>query len=137
MGYFPPSAFAAGAGLYLFLVLSAGIGRLLFIAGFSAYRQYQLVQNIPEMPLRNIPMGVVRVQGKAQADELLLLLSEMPKSKFWLDPSTGWKGRHANNSEFVVRGVSGAVPCDAGNVGAEARNERGRPGSALARQGEH
>lgn len=71
MSYFLPLAFAAGAGLYLFLVLSAGIGLLLFIAGFSAYREYRLVENIPEMPLRSIPMGLVRVRGKAQGDELL------------------------------------------------------------------
>jgi len=58
-------------GLYLFLVLSAGVGFLLFVAGFYAYREYLVVADTPEMPLRSIPMGLVRVRGKAQGEDRL------------------------------------------------------------------
>jgi hypothetical protein len=71
MQHWLPCAFASGVGLYLFLVLCAGVGLFLFIAGFSAFREYRLVENMPEMPLRSIAMGLVRVRGEAQGDQLL------------------------------------------------------------------
>jgi hypothetical protein len=49
---------------------SAG-GFVSFFRGFRIYRQYLLVHGTPEIPIRSITMGRVRVHGKASSDGLL------------------------------------------------------------------
>ena len=47
------------------------IGALLFIFGFKTYREYRVLAETPETPVRSIPMGLVRVRGTATGDDRL------------------------------------------------------------------
>jgi hypothetical protein len=48
------------------LILGFGAGLVWFFKGFRVYRQYRVLADTPEMPLRSIAMGLVEVHGKAQ-----------------------------------------------------------------------
>ena len=47
------------------------IGLMLFLIGFRFYRQYRLMADTPEAPVRSLPMGLVRIRGKATGDDRL------------------------------------------------------------------
>lgn len=47
------------------------IGALLFFLGFRTYREYRVLAETPETPVRSIPMGLVRVRGTATGDDRL------------------------------------------------------------------
>ena len=40
------------------------IGALLFIFGFRTYREYRVLAETPETPVRSIPLGLVRGRGR-------------------------------------------------------------------------
>jgi hypothetical protein len=41
----------------------------LFIKGFRVFRKLRVVEDTPEIPIRSIPMGFVRVRGKATGEQ--------------------------------------------------------------------
>src|SRR5574340_1214370 len=55
------------------VVVGFGAGLFWFFKGFRVYRQYRVLADTPEMPIRSIPMGLVEVHGKATpaADNLV------------------------------------------------------------------
>lgn len=55
----------------LVLFIAFLIGVLLFILGFKTYREYRVLAETPETPVRSIPMGLVRVSGTATGDDRL------------------------------------------------------------------
>lgn len=55
----------------LVLLIAFLIGALLFILGFRTYREYRVLVETPEAPVRSIPMGLVRVRGTATGDDRL------------------------------------------------------------------
>jgi hypothetical protein len=55
----------------LVLFIAFLIGALLFILGFKTYREYRVLAETPETPVRSIPMGLVRVRGTATGDDRL------------------------------------------------------------------
>jgi len=52
-----------------YLVLGACAGVYFFFKGFRVYREFRVVEDTPEMPIRSIPMGLVRVRGKATGEQ--------------------------------------------------------------------
>ncbi len=48
------------------LVVGFCAGLVWFFKGFQTYRQYRVLADTPEVPLRSIAMGLVEVHGKAQ-----------------------------------------------------------------------
>jgi hypothetical protein len=48
------------------LVVGFGAGIVWFFKGFRVYREYRVLADTPEIPLRSIAMGLVEVHGKAQ-----------------------------------------------------------------------
>jgi hypothetical protein len=52
-----------------YLMLGACGGVYLFFKGFRVYREFRVVEDTPEMPIRSIPMGLVRVHGKATGEQ--------------------------------------------------------------------
>ena len=50
-------------------MLGACGGVYLFFKGFRVYREFRVVEDTPEMPIRSIPMGLVRVHGKATGEQ--------------------------------------------------------------------
>jgi hypothetical protein len=53
----------------LFLGFLAGL--YLFFRGFRVYREYRVLADTPEIPIRSIAMGLVHVHGKAKSDKLV------------------------------------------------------------------
>jgi len=48
-----------------------GLGVLLLLLGVHSYREGRLVANTPETPIGSIPVGLVRIRGKATGAEIL------------------------------------------------------------------
>lgn len=62
---------------FTYAVIGFGLGIGCFFKGFRTFREYRVVADTPEMPIRSIPMGLVRVQGKALGSELVVHPSEL------------------------------------------------------------
>ena len=46
-----------------------GFGLFWFFKGFRDYREFRVVEDTPEMPIRSVPMGLVHVHGKATGEQ--------------------------------------------------------------------
>ncbi|HEV2350649.1 MAG TPA: hypothetical protein VG028_12470 [Terriglobia bacterium] len=55
----------------LYMSLGFGFGLFSFFRGFKIYREYRLLEDTPEIPIRSIPMGLAHVHGKALGDQLV------------------------------------------------------------------
>jgi hypothetical protein len=53
------------------LLAGFGSGVYSFFKGFRVYREYRVVEDTPEVPIRSIAMGLVRIHGKACGDQLV------------------------------------------------------------------
>lgn len=54
-------------GLFLGFVL----GLWTFFKGFRKFREYKVVEDTPTISIRSVPMGLVRIRGNAQSDQLI------------------------------------------------------------------
>lgn len=52
--------------LILYATLGFGAGIFWFFKGFKIYREYRVLADTPEIPIRSMPMGLVEIHGKAQ-----------------------------------------------------------------------
>ena len=50
-------------------MLGFGAGIYIFFKGFRQFRNYRLIADTPEIPIRSIPMGFVEVHGKAAGEK--------------------------------------------------------------------
>ncbi len=57
--------------LAAYAVLGFGLGIYTFIKGFRQFRNYLLIADTPEIPIRSVPMGFVQIYGKAQGEKTL------------------------------------------------------------------
>lgn len=55
--------------LDLWEVVGFFTGLAIFFNGFRIYREYRLLADTPEIPIRSIPMGLVHICGKARGVE--------------------------------------------------------------------
>ena len=46
-------------------------GIFLFFKGFRVYREYRILSDTPEEPIRSIPMGLVHIHGKAKGEQIV------------------------------------------------------------------
>lgn len=98
-----------------------GVGS--FFRGFRAYREYALLQNTPEIPIRSISMGLVRIHGKASSEQLVdSPVSHTPCCYYqvhiqkWTEGDNGrWShyGWDAGGAKFYLQDSSGRVLVDA------------------------
>lgn len=54
-------------GLFLGIIL----GLWTFFKGFRKFREYKVVEDTPTIPIRSVPMGLVRIRGNAQSDQVI------------------------------------------------------------------
>lgn len=40
-----------------------------FFKGFKVFREYKVIEDTPRIPIRSVPMGLVRIHGKAEVDQ--------------------------------------------------------------------
>ena len=67
-------SFSTGSGgdrSYVIPLLGFGAGLGLFANGFWNYRKLRVIEDTPRIPVRSIPMGLVRVHGKVTGSFLL------------------------------------------------------------------
>jgi hypothetical protein len=136
--------------LAVYALLGFGFGIYTFIKGFREFRNYLLIADTPEIPIRSVPMGFVQVHGKAQGDKTvpsplthtpcLLYQVVIEKWKTDSDSRSGHWSHHrtdVDGAAFHLTDATGKVLVDA--RGAEldlprsARCEAGR--SAVAATG--
>jgi hypothetical protein len=53
------------------LLLGFGAGLFYFFKGFRVYREYRVLLDTPETPIRSIPMGLVEIHGRATAEQTI------------------------------------------------------------------
>ena len=53
--------------LILYATVGFGAGIFLFFKGFKIYREYRVMADTPEIPIRSMPMGLVEIHGKAKS----------------------------------------------------------------------
>jgi hypothetical protein len=114
----------SGNDPFIYVVIGFGGGIYYFIKGFRTFREYRVVEDTPEMPIRSIPMGLVRVHGKAQRSELVsspvshspCLFYKVDIEKWQQDNRGGrWSNyrKDADGVKFYLQDVSGKVLLDA------------------------
>jgi hypothetical protein len=54
-----------------YALLGFGAGIYIFFKGFRQFRNYRLIADTPEIPIRSIPMGFVEIHGRAQGEKTL------------------------------------------------------------------
>jgi len=60
-----------GGKLMPYCVAGIGAGIYFFFKGFRIYREYRVLADTPEIPIRSIPMGLVEIHGKAKGEQLV------------------------------------------------------------------
>src|ERR1700681_1169084 len=59
------------SNLEVYAAIGFGFGLVSFFKGFRIYREYRILTDTPEIPIRSVAMGLVHVHGKAQGDQLV------------------------------------------------------------------
>jgi len=60
------------ANLEVAIVVGFGAGLFWFIKGFRVYREYRVLADTPEIPIRSMAMGLVEIHGKAKGPQTVL-----------------------------------------------------------------
>jgi len=68
--FFTPSH--SSSQLDFWLLAGCGFGIFTFFRGFRIYREYRVLEDTPEVPVRSVAMGLVRVHGKAVGEQRVL-----------------------------------------------------------------
>jgi len=138
-----------GSDISIAAVVGFGAGLFWFIKGFRVFREYRVLADTPEIPIRSVAMGLVEIHGKAKG--LQTVPSPVTKTpcffykvdiERWVTDKNGGHWSHAatqaEGTRFYLEDASGKVLVDA--HGAEydliqtAKRETGRGfGGSLGR----
>jgi hypothetical protein len=92
-----------------YAVIGFFAGFYYFFKGFRTFREYRVVDDTPEMPIRSIAMGLVRIHGKATGDELVPSPISHTPSHFYKVDIEKWhtdrRGGHWSNYRTDADGV--------------------------------
>ena len=127
--FFGSKKTGSGRGrLELWLAVGFGFGLYSFFKGFRVYREYRVIEDTPEMPIRSVPMGLVAVRGKTTGEPPLTSpLSHTPCFFYRVDIERFQGSRpdrigggswshyktHANGAAFYLEDPTGKVLVDA------------------------
>jgi hypothetical protein len=106
------------------LVVGFGAGLFWFFKGFRVYREYRVLADTPEIPIRSMAMGLVEIHGKAKG--LQTVLSPVTKTpcffykvdiERWVQDKSGGHWSHAATQAdgigFYLEDATGKVLVDA------------------------
>jgi hypothetical protein len=96
----------------------------LFIKGFRVYREYRVLADTPEVPIRSMAMGLVEIHGKAAGQQTVLSpVTKTPCFFFKVDIERWVRGKngghwshamtHAAGVRFYLEDATGKVLVDA------------------------
>ena len=114
---------ATSLNLEIGLVVGFFGGVWSFFKGFGAYRESRLLQDTPEMPIRSIAMGPVRIHGKARSEHPVSSPISHTPCCFYVVDIMKWKGdeqrggwthygTEADGVRFYLEDSSGRVLVD-------------------------
>ena len=111
--------------LDLCLLAGCGFGLFGFFRGFRIYRKYRVLEDTPEVPIRSVAMGLVRVHGKALGEQQILspitrtpsFFYQVVVEKWETNSKGGGSWRHyvtdADGVNFYLEDANGRVAVDA------------------------
>jgi len=112
-------------GLYLWVTVGFFGGLYSFFKGFRIYREYRVVEDTPEIPIRSMAMGLVRIHGKAVGEQRSMspvtktpcFFYKVDIEKWKTDSRGGGSWSHyktdADGVKFCLEDASGRVLVDA------------------------
>jgi hypothetical protein len=109
------------------LTVGFGAGLYYFIKGFRVFREYRVLMDTPEIPIRSVAMGLVEIHGKATiTPPIPSPVSQTPcyfysvEIEHWVTDKHGGHWSHLVTDEdgpkFYVADTSGKVLVDAHNA---------------------
>ena len=113
-----------GSDISVAAVVGFGAGLFWFIKGFRVFREYRVLADTPEIPIRSVAMGLVEIHGKAKG--LQTVLSPVTKTpcffykvdiERWVRDKNGGHWSHAasqaEGAPFYLEDATGKVLVDA------------------------
>jgi hypothetical protein len=105
-------------------VVGFGAGLFWFFKGFRVYREYRVLADTPEIPIRSVAMGLVEIHGKATGEETVLSPVTQTPCLFykvdierWVSDKSGGHWSHAATDaqgvRFHLEDATGKVLVDA------------------------
>lgn len=80
-----------------------------FFKGFRVYRRYRLVADVPQIPIRSVPMGLVKIRGKAKGDQIIKSPVSRTPCLFYKVDVEQWKSdQHGGNWSHYATDADGA-----------------------------
>jgi len=109
------------------LAIGFGAGLYYFYRGFRTYREYRVLMDTPEMPIRSVAMGLVEIHGKATGvPPVPSPVTQTPcffykvDIEHWVSDKNGGRWHHiatdADGRRFYLADSTGKVLVDAHNA---------------------
>ena len=100
------------------------VGLITFFRGFRVYRRYRLIADVPQIPIRSVPMGLVKIRGKATGAQIISSpVSRTPCFFYKVDIEKWSSDQHGGNwshyatdadgANFFLEDASGKIAIDA------------------------
>jgi hypothetical protein len=111
----------------VWLTIGFGAGLYYFYQGFRTYREYRVLMDTPEIPIRSVAMGLVEIHGKATGiPPIPSPVTQTPcyfytvDIEHWVTNKNGGSWHHlvtdADGPRFYVADATGKVLVDAHNA---------------------
>jgi len=113
-----------GSDISVAAAVGFGAGLFWFFKGFRVYREYRVLADTPEIPIRSVAMGLVEIHGKATGQQTVL--SPVTKTpcffykvdiEKWVRDKNGGHWSHAatqaEGTRFYLEDATGKVLVDA------------------------
>jgi len=94
---------------YLAVTVGFFFGLYTFFKGFRQYRRYRLICDVPQIPIRSVPMGLVKVRGKATGAQVITSPVSRTPCLFYKVDIEKWKSdQHGGNWSHFATDADGA-----------------------------
>src|SRR5579862_9102262 len=94
---------------YLAVTVGFFFGLYSFFKGFRQYRRYRLICDVPQIPIRSVPMGLVKVRGKATGAQVITSPVSRTPCLFYKVDIEKWKSdQHGGNWSHFATDADGA-----------------------------
>ena len=117
----------ASTKIDVWLTVGFGAGLYYFYKGFRVFREYRVLMDTPEIPIRSVAMGLVEIHGKATGTPAIPSpVTQTPcyfykvDIEHWVQNKNGGSWQHlatdTDGPRFYVADASGKVLVDAHNA---------------------
>jgi len=114
-----------GADLEIGAAVGFGAGLFWFVKGFGLYREYRVLADTPEIPIRSVAMGLVDIHGQAKGQQTVLSPVSKTPCFFYKVDIEKWvrdrSGGHWSHAASEAKGVRFNLEDTTGKVLVDAR----------------